>query len=70
MLNDIHFVQIPAISILRVPSFCSSSSQRMEGLLDGVALIPELSEIVKPELSHLLSELRNRTISEVLKLFQ
>ena len=27
MLNDIHFVQIPAISILRVPSFCSSSSQ-------------------------------------------
>ena len=26
MLNDIHFVQIPAISILRVPSFCSSSS--------------------------------------------
>ena len=35
-----------------------------------VALIPELSEIVKPELSHLLSELRNRSISEVLELFQ
>ena len=32
-------------------------------------LIPELGEIVKPELSHLLSELRNRSISEVLELF-
>ena len=35
-----------------------------------VALIPELGKIVKPELSHLLSELRNRSISEVLELFQ
>ena len=35
-----------------------------------VALIPELGEIVEPELSHLLSELRNRSISEVLKSFQ
>ena len=35
-----------------------------------LVLIPELGEIVKPELSHLLSELRNRSISEVLELFQ
>ena len=33
-------------------------------------MIPELGEIVKPELSHLLSELRNWSISEVLELFQ
>ena len=35
-----------------------------------VDLIPELGEKVKPELSYLLSELRNRSISEVLELFQ
>ena len=38
-------------------------------LLKVVALIPELGEKVKPELSYLLSELRNRSISEVLELF-
>ena len=38
--------------------------------LDAVALNPELGEIAKPEFLHLLSELRNRSISEVLELFQ
>ena len=34
-----------------------------------LALIPELPEMVKPELSHLSSELRIASISEVLELF-
>ena len=33
-------------------------------------LIPELGEIWKPELSHLLSDIRIRSILKVLELFQ